>query len=117
MTRITNTDQVILLLRNQLQKMDKTGKKKVSRANVKKDDAELTPLRRVSAMNNDEGLSNNEIHRALIGGILTEEFGTGFTNDPAFQKLIDDVLNVISSDAKGKDLLGSAMAQLKKTNL
>lgn len=114
MTRITNTDQVILLLKNQLQKMDKTGKKKIGKSSVSKKATEKTPLSRVSAMNNDSGLSNEEVHRALIGGILTEEFGTGFANDPAFQKLIDDVLNAITHDTKGKDLLGSAMAQLKE---
>lgn len=114
MTRITNTDQVILLLRNQLQRMDKTGKKKVTKPGVKKKEVERTPLRRVSAMNNEDGLSNEEIHRALISGILTEEFGTGFANDPAFQRLIDDVLNAINHSENGKNLLGGAMSQLNK---
>lgn len=115
MTRITNADQVILLLQAQLQARKKIDKKKMAAAEGVKD-LKQPPLVRVKSIAGDEGLAEEEVHRALIGGVLTEEFGPAIANDPAFQRVIDNVMSAISGDARGNEMLKKAVAQLKASN-
>jgi hypothetical protein len=110
LTRITNADQVLLLLRSHLQRMDRSQHKGAARP--ERNAAKSTPLERVQATVNAEDLSEEEVERALISGIFTEEFGSAVASDPKFQLMTDDVLSVLRQDATGRLLLNRAVAQL-----
>lgn len=107
MTRITNTDQVLALLRTHLQRSQRTQRTPVSR-NVRQ-----APLKRIQKMARVEELSDAEIRRALISGILEEELGEAVANDAKFQQTVSDVLRVIEEDKNARGILERAIVQLK----
>ena len=110
MTRITNVDQVILLLQSQLKRMNKADKKRGPV--TQKQEVQNRPLARVQSMAKKNALSQEEIQRALISGILTEKFGASVSNDPAFQTVIDNVTAALQNDEESQQLLGQAVNQL-----
>jgi hypothetical protein len=107
MTRITNADQVLLLLRAHLERAQR-GK----RAGTERRSTRAGAMSRVRELANTEGLSEAEVGRALIAGILTEEFGAELAVEPRFQAMIDDVRRIIERDDSGKALLKRAIAQI-----
>ena len=107
MTRITNAEQVLVLLRAQLERAARSGKKRARAKNV-----QPGPLRRIQQLAGAEGLSETEIARVLIGGLLREEFGAEFSVEPRFQTLVEDVRQMIDQDENGRALLKRAIAQL-----
>jgi hypothetical protein len=52
------------------------------------------------------------MERALISGLLTEEFGPELANETRFQQVIDEVTEALRRDERGRELLTEAMAQL-----
>lgn len=109
MTRITNSDQVLILLRAHMQRSERAAKKPAAAAAER---AAPRPLSRVQEMAADQGLSQGEIERALIAGLLAEEFGEGLANEARFQTMVSDVLRTIHSDESARALLEAAVAQL-----
>src|SRR5262245_3936447 len=69
-------------------------------------------LERVQGMAGAEGLCERDISRALIAGLLTEEFGVEVANEPRFQEIVDGVLLVINADEASCALLQKALAEL-----
>lgn len=112
MTRITNVNQVMLLLQSQLQSKKKAGKKR-PHGSVAKKEVQQSPLSLVKSVIQEEDLPEKDIHRALIRGLLTEEFGASVANDPAFHSIIEDVLEMIHNDENSKRILHQAMNQLR----
>jgi hypothetical protein len=114
MTRISNVDQVLLLLREQLQRAG-AGRKTARKSRTgRADPAAARPLDRVRALAALDTLNEDEVRRALVRGMLTEEFGEGVGNDAALQQLVDDVVRIIGDTPGGSDLLDRAVAQLKE---
>jgi hypothetical protein len=111
MTRITNSDQVLLLLRNYLQRSETTRRRKTGK--TKQDGASPTALQRIHTIANTADLPEEELERVLLSGLFTEEFGSAIATDSKFQTMVDDVLRVIRSDAAGKRVLQKAVAQLR----
>lgn len=112
MTRIGNVDQVLLLLREQLQR---AGKGRQAARKLRTGPVAPRPLDRVRALAAMESLNDDELRRALVRGILTEEFGEGVGNDAALQAIVDDVVRIIGDTQGGPDLIGRAIAQLKES--
>jgi hypothetical protein len=113
MPRITNSEQVILFLRNRLQRSGKSQKRNRTKSISGSLEIPKAPLERVQSMAQGESLSDDDIKKALIRGLLTEEFGSGVANDPGFQKVVDDVLQAISEDENGVSLLESSILEIK----
>lgn len=111
MTRITNADQVLLLLRGHLQRAQRQRKKDGPGAPERKQ-IRQGPLDRVQQLAGAEKLTDAGISRALIAGLLAEEFGAAVANDPSFQQMIDDVRQIIDNDESGRELLKNAVSQL-----
>lgn len=114
MTRIGNVDQVLLLLREQLQR---AGKGRQAARKSRSGTAAPRALDRVRALAAMEALNDDELRRAVVRGILTEEFGEGVGNDAALQAIVDDVLRIIGATEGGPELIGRAVAQLKETGV
>lgn len=58
-------------------------------------------------------MSDDDIKRSLISGILIEEFGPEAVNDAKFQDIINDVTWVLNQSSKGRRLLSLAIQQLR----
>ena len=107
MTRITNAEHVLMLLRAQLERTQRSGRKRTHRR-----EGRPGPLERVQQLASAEGLSEADVARALIAGLLTEEFGAELAVEPRFQSMVDDVRQIIESDENGRALLRKVLAQL-----
>lgn len=112
MTRITNSDQIMLLLRQQLQRT--TGRKDASRTNrsTRGRETPKNAAARIRAIGQLSDFSSEDFERALIQSLLAEELGEGLLNDPRFQKIVDNVLSMLASDAATRRLIGDAREAL-----
>ena len=115
MTRITQSDQIVLLLRQQLQRV--AGRKDVRRKERigKSATGENTGLR-VEALAALRGLPQEDVERALLRMLLIDEMGEAIGNDPKFQGVIDRVHRLIKSDRETNQLMGRALEVLRAEN-
>ncbi|OCC22924.1 hypothetical protein MB02_14250 [Croceicoccus estronivorus] len=115
MTRITPADQVMLLLRQQLQRMTKgAGQARGSRAGASQLTGGQNPLHRVSALATLDGLSDEERGKALIRALLTEEFGEELANEAKFERIVGEVHRIIASDDGSRDLLKRSLREVSR---
>ena len=113
MTRITNADHVLLLLRNHLERTQKERRKRAkAETSGQKPASQPGALQRVEHLASVDGLSDLEVKKALIAGILADEFGNQVTNDPQFVQVVDDVVKIIERDEDASALLRRAFQQI-----
>jgi hypothetical protein len=107
MTKITNAEQVLTLLRAHLERTRRAERKRTAPQRGKPG-----PLERVQQLASTEGLSEADLARALIAGLLTEEFGPDLAAEPRFQAVVEDVRQMIDRDEAARALLRRALAEL-----
>lgn len=110
MTRISQADHVLLLLREQLQKIGRGRNERPSRAGAVRGTTPR-PIARLQAMPSLE--EGEEFRRTLVRAILAEELGEAMANDPSFQAVVDNVYRMISATPDGQDLIDRAGRQLR----
>ena len=110
MTRISNADHVLLLLREQLQKIGQARKERTNRSDRVRSSTPR-PIARLQAMASLE--EGEEFRRTLVRAILTEEMGEAMANDPSFQAVVDNVYRMISATPDGQELIDRAGRQLR----
>jgi hypothetical protein len=115
MTRITNADHVLLLLRNHLERMQKQRRKRDKTGAAGQKPAQANQLERIVRLATAEGVSEREFQQALIAGLLADELGEAVTNDAKFVRLVDDVLAVIERDKDSSALLRAAQRHLSSS--
>ena len=112
MTRITGSDQVLLLLREQLRRLDRgRGGRTERTSNSRK--TTPRPMVRLQSLAALDQLSDEEVRRTLVRALLSEELGEGVANDPAFHVIVEDVFRVINASADGRELIDRAARQLR----
>jgi hypothetical protein len=114
MTRISNVDHVMLLLRTQLQRMAKSDRQQKSGKISTPAERRGPAVGRIEEITRVDELSEDDLARTLVGALLVDEFGEAVANDPKFQALVDDVHRIIASDADSKALLQDALREVKK---
>jgi hypothetical protein len=112
-TRINNAEQVLLLLRMHLQRAQRQRKQDAPGAPARMQ-ARQGPLQRVRELASLAGVSDADLTRALIAGLLAEEFGADIANDAHFQTMVDDVRRIIDADESTSALLKNALTQLAR---
>lgn len=112
MTRITNSEQILLLLKAELQKTERTEKAKGKSRNAKTDRLVKGPLNRLPGVLSEASLSDREKHRLLISAILTNAFGEKALNDPSLQSIIDKVTDQMHADDDLRTDLDAALTEL-----
>lgn len=112
MTKISNVDQVLLLLRQQLDRMATRAPARRTTKTGSATGAERKALHRVRALAALGNLSDEDLERSFIHGLLVEQFGDDIANDPQFQRTVADVHRVIASDDASRRLLGQATRRL-----
>lgn len=112
MTRVGNADQVLLLLREQLQRLDRARGQRSGRADASRKAAAQTPLARLRALRALGPMSEEDYRRTLVRALLTEELGEAVANDPSFQAVADDVFRILNESEEGRALVARAAEQL-----
>lgn len=113
MTRVTNTEQVMALVRNQLQRMAKRERTDASQKARKSDEARpLTPRERVQALGALEDLSDEDFTNSFVRALLSEEFGGEVTNSPGFQQVIEKTAGAMRADPEIAGLLKRVRGEL-----
>ena len=109
MTRINQADQILLLLQERLQRLDR------SRAGRTAGTAPATarPLARLQALAAIDRLSDEDFKRTMVRALLTEELGERVANDPAFEAVAEDVFRILSESDEGRRLIEQAARQLR----
>lgn len=107
MTRITNAEQVLMLLRAHLDRAQRATRK---RTQIKERKSGV--LERVQHLAEVEGLSEADIAKALIAGLLAEEFGAAFAAEPRFQSVVEEVHQIIDRDEAARTLVFRAVREL-----
>lgn len=115
MTRISNSDQVLAIVRAQLQRMAKRGGAskgdKTGRAD-KLTSPTMNSRQTIEALAQIEGLSEEAFAQALVRALLLEEFGEGFANSARFQAVVERTAKAIGEDA----VLKAELARLHKAD-
>jgi hypothetical protein len=99
MTRVGNTDQILALIRAQLQRMAKRERGDAAGKTESGRDT-LTPRQRVEALATMKGFSDQDFARALIRGLLAEELGEGVASSPGFQSVLERTYAALDADAE-----------------
>lgn len=114
MARINNVDQILVLLQAHLERLEqrkKSGAAAPARS-PKATSNTRTPLDRVQALAATEALSEDELGRALVGALLSQEFGTELASDITFQQVVDEVAKAVAADPDASALMRRAITQL-----
>ncbi|MDD3800153.1 MAG: hypothetical protein PHE36_13355 [Novosphingobium sp.] len=115
MTRITAADQIVLLLRQQLQRMAKgAGQVRSGRVGTNQPARRESALHRVSALAALDGLPGEELGKALIRALLTEEFGEELASEPKFERVVGEVHRIVASDEEARRLLDCSLQQVRQ---
>ncbi|MBY0563052.1 MAG: hypothetical protein K2P58_02600 [Hyphomonadaceae bacterium] len=112
MTRISNVDQILLLIQAHLDRLEKSKKSSRTDRSRRAAFAARPPLERVRELAAADSASQSELARALIAALLAQEFGNELANDIRFQDLIDRVNDALTADEHASALLASAIGQL-----
>jgi len=113
MTRVSNADHVLLLLQEQLSRLGR--ERSVRRAPVptaRKGTPE--PITRLRALAAREGISEDDMKRALVRSVLVQQLGEAIGTDPAFEAIASDVMRIIRESDAGRDLLDKSIVQLSR---
>lgn len=114
MTRISASDHIMILLRQKLERaaaLKKGGKAQKVGGAANEDGSNIHRIRALAQM---ESLSDEDIERSMIQGLLIEELGEGLVNDPKFQQLVSRVAELLASDDAGRALLNAARRDLQE---
>lgn len=109
MTQIGATDQVLLLLREQLQRIERTRGRTLAR----KEGGSATPQQRIEMLAAIETLPERDFRRALLRGLLSERLGAELIADPAFEAVTGEVLKMIEDSEETGALLDRVSANFR----
>ncbi len=112
MTRITGADQILTILRAQLERREKQRRKTTTGASAQRDKLDRSSVERLRAIASESDLPRAAIERILVQALLVEEFGEAAVNDAQFQKMLEAVQERIARDEQAKVMLQRAVDEL-----
>lgn len=113
MTRIGNVDHVLMLLQQQLQKLQSTGPgARTARVGRTVTTRKETALHRLAAISDTGDLGEQDLERALIRALLVDELGAGIADDHRFDRIAGEVWRLIADDPVTRNLLREAVGEL-----
>jgi hypothetical protein len=113
MDPISNTDRLVLILRQRLKERAKTGVASTGSSRKSSGEAISSSKTGVRGLVGVEGVEAHVLHRALIQDILADQLGTNLVNDAQFQQVVSQVTEVIEADPAGSDLLARLISDLR----
>ena len=113
MTRVGQSDHVLVLLREKLQRIDRSRSGRTSRTGSA-EKGTLPPLARLQERAAGDDPPDEEFRRTLVRAVLTEELGEKIGNDPNFQAIAEDVFRILNDSDTGRDLMERAALHLRQ---
>lgn len=98
MVMIGNVDQVMALVRGQLERMSRDKRLAATTKAGRGDAPRATGKSRLQALSNLGDLPDGEFERLLVGALLAREFGEDVAQDPRFQSLVDKTARIMADD-------------------
>ena len=108
MTSISNVDRLVLLLRQRLEQKAKGAPSKARTA-----EGTVGGLSAAKALAALADVDQRQVRRALIQGILSDQFGAELVNESRFQNMVDQVVRIMETDTRARSLLDQVTAELK----
>jgi hypothetical protein len=112
MTRVSQTDQILLLLRERLQDLARNRSNARAGRTTRETAAPVARLRQAGRQDQEK---DPDFRRSLVRAVLTEELGDQIGNDPSFHAIADDVHRILEASEEGRAMIEQAARQLSKT--
>ena len=112
MEPISNADRLLILLRQRLQERAKAASGARERQSAP-GDASSRGLDAVRALAATDGVEDQQLKRALIQSILSDQFGAQLLNEARFQQVVDRVTEALVADGGTSRLLADLVAELR----
>lgn len=97
---IGNVDQVMALVRSQLERMSRDKRVGTTGKAARSGQARATDKSRLQALSNLSDLPDDEFERLLVGALLSREFGEDVSQDPRFQSVVERTWQILQDDAE-----------------
>ncbi len=120
MTSISNVQQIVAVIRQQLAKradaLDARVRRGEGGAAAKAGSKDLPTLiaERIKAIDRDDPNRGRKTFRVFIESILLSEFGENLINDPQFYRVVDDVQQQMETDPAIQGSVSAAIQNLLK---
>ena len=109
MTRISNTNQIVLLLKAELDRKARINKSKKKPASSSTSQIQTDRPEMVRPL---KDYPEGERNHALVISILSRQFGDGIINDPGFQNIVLEIVTALTDDENTKSLLNEVIGSL-----
>lgn len=110
MEPISNVDRLVLLLRQRLQERERTGSAPKAVGRKPQGAGGIAAAKALAAIGD---VDERQLRRALIQGLLSDQFGQGVVNDAKFQQVVDRVVDAIEGDEGGRALLDRISLEMR----
>lgn len=115
MDPISQVDQLVLLLRQRLLERSAARPRHRSESGVRGDLARLSASQRLQQIAALDALGERGVRRGIVQSLLAEHLGRELLNDANFQQTIDDVVDALERDEKGRAVMREVIVQLRRT--
>lgn len=112
MTRVGNTEQVMALVRNQLQRMSKRERSEKTQKARQPEARTLNQRERVQALSAIKDLSDEDFTQSFVRALLSEEFGETVSHSPGFQQVVEKTAQALRQQPEIVALLKQVRGQL-----
>lgn len=110
MEPISNVDRLVLLLRQRLQERERAKGVPKTAGRKPQGSGGVEAARALAAIGD---VDERHLRRALIQGLLSDQFGQGVVNDAKFQQVVDRVVDAIEGDEHGRALLDRISQEMR----
>lgn len=116
MSQISPVDQALALLRERLRRLgsERTGNSRRSSETTATARTSSSALERLAAQPGLQDQPEEAQQRALVGALLADSFGSAVANDTAFQRIADQVTDMLRGSDEGRDLLARVLASQRR---
>jgi hypothetical protein len=115
MDPISNVDRIAILLRQKLLDRARANGPEKSKAGEQSLEAQTNALDAARALATIQNLDDRQRRRALVQGVLVEQFGPDLVNDAQFQQLVERVSSAIEGDEMSSAILSDLIAKLQRS--
>lgn len=111
MDPVSNVDRLVLLLRQRLQERERTpGTARTAGRRTGKAEGGVAAAQALAAV---EDVEEKHLRRALIQGLLSDQFGPAMINEARFQQVVDRVVGALEADDAGRALLDRITREMR----
>ena len=117
MDPVSNADQLVRLLRQQLVERSRAKSTKKLQKNKSAQNDSVDRLSAVAGEVVRAGGQDQQLRHLLVEQLLSEQFGSALTNEPRFQQVVDQVSEIMSADPAISELLSRVTAELRSRDI